>query len=712
MGLTKSSVGAGAIDTCFNIKKQNINEKIIALAGNPNVGKSTLFNGLTGLNQHTGNWAGKTVSNAIGYCKTSKNSYVLVDIPGTYSLAVNSAEEAVARDYICFGDADAVVVVCDATCLERNLNLALQIMETGKKTLVCINLMDEANRKGISIDLDLLSQKLGVPIIGVTARKKNSLNTFLKALDSLNYNNSINNAFIPRYSAVIENAINTVEAEVKHLVDPKINSRWVAIRLLEKSPELYKELESNLGKEVLNNPSLFLSLAIAEEELRNAGITKEKLCDEIAASLILSAEEICKDAITYKSRKYNQSDRKLDRLLTGKITAYPFMLILLGFIFWLTIIGANYPSAFLSYIFTLLGDKLNRLFSAVNMPDMLHSIILDGIYQVLSSVVAVMLPPMAIFFPLFTLLEDVGYLPRVAYNLDLPFKRCGACGKQALTICMAFGCNAAGIVGCRIIGSKRERLLAILTNNFIPCNGRFPILISIITMFFVVSTGTAASIISVLILIAAISVSIILTFAITKLLSKTVLKGVPSSFTLELPPYRKPQIGKILVHSVFDRTLFVLGRAVTAAIPAGIIIWLMANITLNGNSLLYSVSSLLEPIGNLMGLDGVILIGFILGLPANEIVIPVIIMAYISGNTIGSSLAISEMRNLFLANGWNITTAICFIIFTLCHWPCATTLMTIKKESASIKWTVLAAIIPTIVGFILCIIINSISRLL
>ena len=317
---------------------------------------------------------------------------------------------------------------------------------------------------------------------------------------------------------------------------------------------------------------------------------------------------------------------------------------------------------------------------------------------------------MAIFFPLFTLLEDSGYLPRVAYNLDRPFKRCGACGKQALTLCMGFGCNAAGVVGCRIIDSPRERLLAVLTNNFVPCNGRFPMLISVITMFFISGAGGLSSLFSVFLLTAAIVLSIAMTFLVTKLLSLTVLKGVPSSFTLELPPYRKPQIGKVIVRSVFDRTLFVLGRAAAVAAPAGLIIWLMANITAGDATLLEICSDFLDPLGRLMGLDGVILIAFILGFPANEIVVPIIIMAYTATGSITELASLAEMRQLFVSNGWSWVTAVCFIIFTLMHWPCSTTLITVKKETGSLKWTALAALLPTAAGILLCIAFNAAAK--
>ena len=387
------------------------------------------------------------------------------------------------------------------------------------------------------------------------------------------------------------------------------------------------------------------------------------------------------------------------------------MILMLAIIFWLTISAANYPSSLLSSLFDYAGIYLSRLIVFLKAPTWLHSLLIDGIYKVLTWVVSVMLPPMAIFFPLFTLLEDVGYLPRIAYNLDKPFKCCKACGKQALTMCMGFGCNAAGVIGCRIIDSPRERLIAILTNNLVPCNGRFPAFIALISMFFVASdNGFFGSLIATLLLTVIILIGIMATFLCSGLLSKTILKGVPSSFTLELPPYRKPQIGKVVIRSIFDRTLFVLGRAVAIAAPAGLIIWLFANITIGNNSILHHCSTFLDPFAKLLGLDGVILMAFILGFPANEIVLPLIIMAYLSNGTITEIDSIIEIKSLFIQNGWTAVTAICTMIFSLFHWPCSTTLLTIKKETNSLKWTAVAAVLPTLIGMILCFIIASIAK--
>ncbi len=700
MGLTASSTGSKASKTELIIKKKTKKDKIIAVAGNPNVGKSTIFNALTGMHQHTGNWPGKTVTNAQGYCKTEKNGYVLVDIPGTYSLLAHSPEEEVARNFICFGEPDAVIIVCDSTCLERNLNLVLQTMETGKPVIICVNLLDEAKRKGIEIDLDALSKKLGVTVIGTVAHNKKTLKAVLNALDA---GENKNTSYKVRYPDIIEQAIAMVEPTVKGIIGDNHLCRWLSLRLLEPDETLLKEIEKHFGSEFLKNEELNTALEKARAFLYNEGVRQGRLKDMITSAIVASAENICESAVIKKHNDYNRTDRKIDKILTSKFSGYLVMLLLLALIFWITITGANYISEALSSFFSIIENGLYLFLTRLSAPDWLRSIIVEGIFRVPAWVVSVMLPPMAIFFPLFTLLEDIGYLPRVAFNLDKPFKRCRGCGKQALTMCMGFGCNAAGVVGCRIIDSPRERMLGIVTNSLVPCNGRFPAIIAIISMFFVSAGIQGADIISSLILTLVILFGILMTFASTKLLSHTVLRGMPSSYTLEMPPYRRPQLRQILVRSVLDRTLFVLGRSVTVAIPAGIIIWIMANVTVSDKSLLTYGAEFLDPFAKLLGLDGVILIAFILGFPANEIVVPIILMAYLSGGSLVELSSVSAMKEVLIANGWTVLTAVNTIIFFLFHWPCSTTVLTIKKETGSTKWTLFSALFPTAIGIILCI---------
>lgn len=712
MGLTNSSTGLKALDSNPQTKRKNSDDIVIALAGNPNVGKSTVFNGLTGMNQHTGNWPGKTVASADGICVTENNRYVLVDIPGTYSLMAHSVEEEVARNYLCFGEPDAVIVVCDATCLERNLNLVLQTIEISKNVIVCVNLMDEAKRKKIKINLNLLSKKLGVPVISTVAHKKSSLKTLTDTLDKVISKEIVVSPLKIEYPEIIESAIKNIQQCLMGYNIKNLDSRWLSLKLLDDDQNLIKETNNYLGFDLLKKKDIKKVVNESKEHLNKNNIDTDKLKDMVVSVIVKKSENICDGVITYEKKNYSSVDRNFDKILTSKYIGYPIMLLMLMVIFWLTITGANYPSAILSDFLFWIQDRLTDIFMYFNAPDWLHGALVLGVYRVLAWVVSVMLPPMAIFFPLFTLLEDSGYLPRVAYNLDKPFKCCSACGKQSLTMCMGFGCNAAGVVGCRIIDSPRERLLAILTNNFVPCNGRFPTIITILTMFFVGSSvGIKSSLLSSILLTLVILLGILTTFAVTKILSRTILKGVPSSYTLELPPYRKPQVGKVIIRSIFDRTLFVLGRAAAVAAPAGLVIWLMANITVGEANLLTHVSEYLDPFAKIMGLDGVILMAFILGFPANEIVIPIIIMTYLAKGTIVGIESVSEMKDVFLQNGWTWLTAVNTIIFSLMHWPCSTTLITIKKETGSFKWAALSAVIPTVLGITFCIIITAIAKI-
>ena len=691
---------------------ENKNQFSVALAGNPNVGKSTLFNSLTGSSQHTGNWAGVTVSCFKGSCSSKKYNYVFADLPGTYSLMAHSAEEALARDGICFGNCDAAVVICDSTCLERNLNLVLQILETGIPAMVCVNFMDEAAKKNIRIDLPALSRELSAPVAGTTARKKRSLEHFLDRLDET-VDHPDTEPFHISYDAAVEQAISMLLPFTEPL-SSRLSPRWLALRLLENDPGLLRSLNTFLGRDLSEDDTLCQAVLQARSHLDQAGIFEDDLKDRIVSGIVNTAESIASRTVSLPEKPYGKRDAFWDRILTGRLAGYPAMIGLLALIFWLTITGANYPSALLSSLFFSFQEKLTAAFMAVNAPQLLHGILVLGVYRVLAWVISVMLPPMAIFFPLFTLLEDFGYLPRIAYNLDRPFQCCKACGKQALTMAMGFGCNAAGVTGCRIIDSPRERLIAILTNSFVPCNGRLPALVTLITLFFTgaSSAGPISSLRPALILTFFILTGVAATFFVSRLLSATVLKGMPSSFTLELPPYRRPQIGRVIWRSILDRTLFILGRAAAVAAPAGLVIWILANVSIGDISLLARFSGYLDPIGRLMGMDGVILMAFILGLPANEIVIPIIIMTYTSQGTLIEPGNLSDLHTLLISQGWTWVTALCTMVFFLFHWPCSTTLMTIKKETGSLKWTCLAVLLPTACGVILCMAITAFSRLL
>ncbi len=692
--------------------KNSTDQKIIAIAGNPNVGKSTVFNALTGLNQHTGNWPGKTVDCASGKYKHRDINFKLIDIPGTYSLMSNSLEEEIARDFICFENPDAVIVVVDATCLERNLNLVLQILEVTRKVVVCVNLINEARRKKIKIDLDELSMQLGVPVAATNARSGEGLQDLMDAVHDVSSGTVKTFNIKNNYGENLENSAKEIEKILQKTSGINIDLRWLSFRLLENDYSLTQSIKNYLKEDILQNTDLEKALSDEKEKLISQNIDSKDIRDKIVGTLIKKSEKIYNLCVKIENRSYDNSDRTIDKLLTSKITGFPIMILMLLGIFWITITGANYPSELIASGLFWLQDKMLNFMINIGSPPWLYGILISGIYRTLAWVVSVMLPPMAIFFPLFTLLEDIGYLPRVAFNLDKVFKKSGAHGKQALTMCMGFGCNACGIIGCRIIDSPRERLIALLTNNFVPCNGRFPLLISIITMFFISGIITPlGSFFSTLILTGVIIFGIVMTFLTSKLLSNTILKGIPSSFILELPPYRRPQIGKIIVRSVFDRTIFVLGRAIAVAAPAGLIIWLMANIKINNLSVLAYCSGFLDPFAKLIGLDGIILMAFILAFPANEIVFPIIIMSYMCTGSILGLESPAQLHNLLVSHGWTYATAICVMLFSLMHFPCGTTCWTIKKETGSLKWTVLAFIIPTVLGILTCLAVFNILRL-
>ena len=596
------------------------NGLMMVLAGNPNVGKSTIFNCLTGMHQHTGNWAGKTVANAKGTWKAEGMPDIqLTDAPGCYSLESSSPEEEVARECICDPDIKGVIVVCDGTCLERNLILALQILEYRRDVILCINLMDRVRKKGMEIDTEKLGSLLNVPVITTCASQKKQIKSKL--------------------------------------------SRAVA-ELLQSSPLL-------------------------DDKKDTARMSPEEIVEE--------AQKIAAAVTTQKSVEEDKTI-KIDRLLTSPWTGFPAMGIMILVILWITLKGANYPSEFISSRLFSLEEPFFRGLAEIGLPAEFCEMTVYGMYRVLAWVVSVMLPPMAIFFPMFTLLEDWGFLPRVAFNLDRCFKGCKACGKQALTMCMGLGCNASAVVGCRIIDSRRERLLAMLTNSLVPCNGRFPLLIGIITMFFASESREKGA----LILTGVIMLGIAATFAATRLLSATVLRGTAASFTMELPEYRKPQFGKVIVRSVFDRTLFVLGRAAAVAAPAGMIIWIMANSFSGDISIIQRMAEFLDPVGRFMGMDGVILTAFILGIPANEIVMPIAMMIYMSMGTLGETGDLNYFADILCSNGWTEITAINVMIFSLMHWPCATTLLSVKKEAGGWRWAAVAFAVPLSMGVTVC----------
>ncbi len=671
----------------------------IGLIGNPNVGKSTIFNGLTGMRQHTGNWPGKTVTKATGYKVYNGFSYQFEDLPGTYSLLAHSKEEEVTRDFVYFEDYDALLVVCDATALERNLNLVLQVLEITNKVVVAVNMLDEAKKKKIDIDLDKLSNSLNVPVVSVIARDKKGFDEILDKLKEVSLKKN-------GYLKINYDSFLVKEAfELKKFIpNIYVNSDNVILRYLASDYDFLNAFDFKYKTNLMRNLDMKYIKDDVLEKFKEKGIYANDI--EVLMTEVINEKslEICKKTVKYNKLNYDKKERIIDKYLTNKITGIPIMLCLLFLILWITISLANIPSDFLYEKLFWFEDVLYN-FLVKFCPLWLSDMLVHGVYRVLAWVVAVMLPPMAIFFPLFTLLEDFGLLPRIAFNLDKSFEKCSSCGKQALTMVMGFGCNAVGVTGARIIDSPRERLISIITNSFVPCNGRFPLLISLITMFLI--TDDTTGFMRALVLILFILIGVVFTFIVSKILSKTILKGVPSSFTLELPPYRRPQIGKVLVRSIFDRTLFVLKRAVLISAPAGLVIWLFSNLTIGKVSVLQMFASFLDPFGQFIGLDGVIIMAFLLGFPANEIVIPIMIMGYMSLGMITDMSDLNLLKDLLIDNGWTMVTAICVMLFSIFHFPCLTTIFTIKKETGKWKWALLSFVIPLVIGISLCFLVKT-----
>jgi len=719
-----------------NLKKLGIDTEkadyVVALAGNPNTGKSTVFNALTGLKQHTGNWTGKTVARSEGSYTFQGKKYKIVDLPGTYSLISSSKEEEIARNFLLFTRPDVTVVVLDASRLERNLNLTLQVLEITSRVIVCVNLIDEAAKNGITINRESLSRDMGVPVVLTNARDNVGLAELISNIEVLSNNpDPVVSRHIHRTSPEIATPIRKLSETLSKTYPQLPNSEWLALRLLDRDENLIKSFEKGDFQSVLdfedNNEPPEANGQNAELVLNEAESLRDNLDinfhDHLTQDIYKEANAIAENAVERKGEKKKVSiNHLLDRILIHRFWGFPAMFILFALMFWITITGANYPSAFL---YSLLIDKGYHILRdgavALNIPWWLSGLFIDGMYLSTAWVISVMLPPMAIFFPLFTLLEDFGYLPRVAFNLDHIFKKVGAHGKQSMTMMMGYGCNAAGVIATRIIDSPRERLIAIITNNFAICNGRWPTQILVASLFIgILVPAHLAGIVSALAVVGVAVLGILLTFLVSWGLSKSVLKGEASVFSLELPPYRTPKILQTLYTSLIDRTIFVLWRAIISALPAGAIIWLISNINIGGQPVAIHMIDFLNPLGWVMGLNGVILVAYIVAIPANEIVIPTILMLIVlvtgvqgyseSAGVIFEIDSAESLRSLLSAGGWTLLTAVNLMLFSLVHNPCSTTIYTIYKETGSARWTTISTILPVVMGIIMTIVVAGLWR--
>ena len=652
----------------------------ILLCGNPNVGKSSIYNILTHSHEHTGNWTGKTVE--LSTKKIVGTDYYLVDLPGIYSLSSLSEEENIAKMTMLFSDYKSIIYVVDATQIEKNLNLLFQILQINKSIILCINMIDELENKNIKLDTNKLSNILGIKVIKFSTYKNIGYNELIEAIKEDNYCE-----YNYYYNDEIEKHINNISS----YLPVGFNNRYMSISVLNKDEYLVKYVKERYGINLENN------------DVKNyiMNINSEEISDQISIK-INTLSRIVTNEVFKKSSENNIS--LLDKIFSNKIYSIIMMTFIMFLIFLITITLANYPSDLLGELFNKFEYILYKLCLNFNIPKVIYEPILFGIYRVVTFIISVMFPPLVIFFIMWTYAEESGILPRIAFNFDKICSYSNCHGKQCLTMCSGFGCNACAVVGARIMDNKRDRIIAILTNSFIPCNGRFPMIIAIITMFLVNSNN---KILVSIYLCGFVILAMIISFLISFILSKTILKGYPSFFVLELPEYKKVKLSIILKTSIVYKSLSILKKAILVSIPAGLIIWLLTNININNMSIFLIVSNFLDKFAKIIGLDGNILLSFILALPANEIVLPIIIMGYLGNSNISLISDYIGIKSILLNNGWTVNTAICTILFSLMHFPCGTTLSTIKSE-IGYKWAFYSFIIPLITGIVFLLIYNFI----
>ena len=686
-----------------------MNEKriVVAMAGNPNVGKSAIFNALTGSRQHVGNWPGKTIERAEGIFYHGDWEIHLVDLPGTYSLAAQSPEEVVARDYILSGEPDVVVNVVDATSLERNLNLTLQILELTDRVVVALNLMDEVRRRGWEIDVKALEADLGVPVVPTVATEDEGFPQLAAALVEVAEGRRQTHPVSVDYGLTVEGHIQSLEADLASLgIDGR--RRWIALRLLEDDPEIVEAFKAgNLSSCCLKKDDLSASPEALQAVLRRAARLRESTRPDARVEIVRRRYEFADEVFRRTARRLRPVEEspteRLDRIFIHRVWSWPIMLAMLVAVLWITIQGANVPSDMLGTAFGWLADVTRGFLVRLHAPWWVVGPLVDGLIVGTGTVIAVMLPPMIIFFTAFNLLEDIGFIPRVAFNLDRLMQAVGSQGKHTLVAMMSFGCNVTGVLTCRIIENAKDRVVAIVTSPLILCNGRFGAGLALIILFF----GKRALVVTLAYLVISVGAMLLATWV----LNRVFFRREPSGFVMELPPYRKPNWGQVIWRTLAHQVGHTMGRAVMIAAPATLLIWLLGNLPPGAPFERTAVGRLvgvLAPLGRPFGLSGEMLAALLFALPAKEIVVPSLAMTY----GLQATLADSEAVLGYLGHTWTPLVAFSFLTFYMLYLPCLVTVWATWKETRNLKWTLMGSVVPLVTASVITFLVYQGGRLL
>ena len=680
---------------------------VVAMAGNPNTGKSTVFNALTGSRQHVGNWPGKTIERAEGVFFHENWEINLVDLPGTYSLAAQSPEEIIARDYIISGDPSVVINVVDATSLERNLNLTLQLLELTDRVVVALNLMDEVRRQGCEIDVEALEVALGVPVISTVATEGEGLPQLKEALVEVAEGYRQTHPASVDYGLTVEGYVKSLETDLAKL---GINGRshWIALRLLEDDPEVIEGFKSGrLSACTLSEDAPLASPESLQALVRRAAYLREATHPDARVEIVRRRFEFSHNVVQRTFRRKRPAEQSLteriDQIITHRVWSWPIMLAILVVVLWITIKGANVPSEILGTAFGWLAKGVRDFLGGLHAPWWVIGSLVDGLIVGTGTVVAVMLPPMFIFFTAFSLLEDIGFIPRVAFNMDRLMRAVGSQGKHTMVAMMSFGCNVTGVLSCRIIENTKDRIVAIITSPLILCNGRFGAGLALIILFF----GDCA--LSVTLAYLAVSVGAML--LATWVLNRLFFRREPGGFVMELPPYRKPKWGQVIRRSLVHQVGHTMGRAVMIAAPAMLIIWFLGNFPPDSSFEQTAVGhmvSMLAPLGRPFGLTGEMLTALVFTLPAKEIVVSSLAMTY----GLQTTLADSQTILGYLVRTWTPLVAFSFLTFYMLYLPCLVTIWATWKETRSLKWLLLSLLVSLTTASVITFIVYQGGRLL